>query len=111
MTRFSPGGRHRSTRLANAHLHLEAATISEYADPSATIAAPMQLVLVDMRSSLMVITAEPTAPQRPEMRIPKRPVRAQIGVPPFRLTGTVHIPTGSRPVDGVLNAGPISSWP
>ena len=38
------------------------------------------------------------------MRIPKRSVRAQIGLPPFRLTGMVHVPTGSRPADGVLNA-------
>jgi hypothetical protein len=39
------------------------------------------------------------------MRIPKRPIRAQIGIPPFRVTGAVHVPQGSRPVDGLLNAG------
>jgi hypothetical protein len=38
------------------------------------------------------------------MRIPKRAVRAQLGLPPFRITGSVHIPQGSRPVDGLLNA-------
>ena len=37
-----------------------------------------------------------------EMRVPKRPVRAQLAIPPFRITGTVHIPMGSRPVDGLL---------
>ena len=91
-----------ANQAANTHLHLAAATISEYADPTATIGA-MQ-VLVNMEAALVVITAEATAPQRPEMRIPKRSVRAQIGVPPFRLTGKVHVPTGSRPADGVLNA-------
>ena len=36
------------------------------------------------------------------MRVPKRPVRAQLAIPPFRITGSVHIPMGSRPVDGLL---------
>ncbi len=31
-------------------------------------------------------------------------MRAQLGLPPFRLTGSVHVPQGSRPVDGLLNA-------
>ena len=61
-------------------------------------------VLVNMDAALLVITAESDAPQRPEMRIPKRSVRAQIAVPPFRLTGMVHVPQGSRPMDGLLNA-------
>jgi hypothetical protein len=91
-----------ANQAANTHLHVEKATISEYADPTATIAA-MQ-ALVNMEAALLVITSESVAPQRPEMRIPKRSVRAQIGVPPFRLTGMVHVPTGSRPADGVLNA-------
>jgi hypothetical protein len=38
------------------------------------------------------------------MRIAKRAVRAQIGLPPFRLTGSIHIATGSRPADGILFA-------
>jgi hypothetical protein len=38
------------------------------------------------------------------MRIPKRGVKAQLAVPPFRVTGTIHVPQGSRPVDGLLNA-------
>jgi hypothetical protein len=38
------------------------------------------------------------------MRIPKRAVRAQIGIPPFRITGAVHVPQGSRPAGGQLNA-------
>jgi len=91
-----------ANQAANTHLHVEEATISEYADPTATIDAGQ--VLVNMNAALLVITAESAAPQRPEMRIPKRSVRAQVAVPPFRLTGTVHVPTGSRPADGVLNA-------
>jgi hypothetical protein len=91
-----------ANQAANTHLHVEDATISEYADPGATIST-MQ-VLLNMDAALLVVTSESEAPQRPEMRIPKRSVRAQIVVPPFRLTGMVHVPTGSRPADGVLNA-------
>ena len=100
MTRFSRVA-DIANQAANVHLHLEQATISEFEDPTATISAIQ--VLVNMEAALLVIT-ESEAPQRPEMRIPKRSVRAQIAVPPFRLTGMVHVPTGSRPADGVLNA-------
>ena len=44
-----------ANQAANTHMHLEAATISEYADPSATVDA-MQ-VLVNMDAALLVITA------------------------------------------------------
>jgi hypothetical protein len=84
------------------HLHIDEATISEYADPTATISALQ--VLVNLDEALIVIAGASDAAARPEMRIPKRAVRAQIGLPPFRLTGSVHVPHGSRPADGVLNA-------
>jgi hypothetical protein len=60
--------------------------------------------LVNLDDVLMVISAEAEADGRPEMRIQKRAVRAQIGIPPFRITGLIHVTPGSRPADGVLNA-------
>jgi hypothetical protein len=89
---------------SSSHLVIGEATISEYADPTATVSAMQCLVNLD--EVLMVISAEAEAEAeaRPEMRIQKRPVRAQVGVPPFRITGTIHVPPGSRPADGVLNA-------
>lgn len=84
------------------HLLIEEATISEYADPNATISALQ--VLVNLDEALLLIAGGADAVARPEMRIPKRAVRAQIGLPPFRVTGLIHIPQGSRPADGVLNA-------
>jgi hypothetical protein len=88
---------------SSSHLVVEEATISEYADPAATVSALQ--VLVDLDKALLVIAAEAgEAAARPEMRIPKRAVRAQIGIPPFRITGSIHVPQGSRPADGVLNA-------
>lgn len=91
-------------QAASTHLIVEEATISEYADPTATVSAMQALVNLD--EALLVIAAEAgEAGSRADMRIPKRPIRAQIGIPPFRITGAVHVPQGSRPVDGLLNAG------
>jgi hypothetical protein len=87
---------------SSSHLLIEEATVSEYADPAAPVSAAQ--VLVNLTDALVVIAGEADAATRPEMRIPKRPVRAQIGVPPFRLTGLIHVSQGSRPTDGILNA-------
>jgi len=89
-------------QLASTHLVIEQATVSEYADPTATLGAHQVLVTVD--HILFVVAPDVDVAARPEMRIPKRAVRAQLGLPPFRVTGLVHIPQGSRPVDGLLNA-------
>jgi hypothetical protein len=89
-------------QLTSDHLVVEHATVSEHADPNATLGALQVLVTLD--EILLVIADEASPAARPEMRIPKRPVRAQVGLPPFRLTGVVHVAPGSRPVDGILNA-------
>lgn len=88
-------------QVASTHLVIEQATVSEYADPTGTLGAHQVLVTVD--EILFVLAAETDGAARPEMRIQKRPVRAQVGLPPFRLTGSVHVPQGSRPADGLLN--------
>jgi hypothetical protein len=90
-------------QVTSTHLIVEQATVSEYADPNATLGA--QQVLVNIDEILFMVAKEADGGARPEMRIPKRAVRAQLGVAPFRLTGAVHVPQGSRPVDGLLNAG------
>ncbi len=89
--------------VSSSHLVIEQATVSEFADPAATLGALQ--VMVSLDEVLFVVGGAGTdgAP-RPEMRIPKRPVRAQLSLPPFRLTGAVHVPQGSRPIDGLLNA-------
>lgn len=89
-------------QLSSTHLVIEQATVSEYADPTATLGANQVLVTVDQ--VLFVVAPDADGALRPEMRIPKRAVRAQLGLPPFRVTGLVHVPQGSRPVDGLLNA-------
>ncbi len=88
-------------QLPGAHLVVDQATVSEYADPGGTLSAQQVLVSVAEILFIMAGGVEPAA--RPEMRIPKRAVRAQLALPPFRLTGAIHVPQGSRPVDGLLN--------
>jgi hypothetical protein len=86
---------------AGTHLTITRATISEHADPTATVAASSALVAV---SAILVMSAPAlTGGAGSEMRIAKRPVRAQLAIPPLRVTGTVHVTPGGRPSDGVLN--------
>lgn len=86
---------------AGTHLTIIRATISEHADPTATVAASSTLVAV---SAILVMSAPAlTGEAGSEMRIAKRPFRAQLAIPPLRVTGTVHVTPGGRPSDGVLN--------
>ncbi|MGH2427730.1 MAG: hypothetical protein ACRDGV_02415 [Candidatus Limnocylindria bacterium] len=88
-------------QLTSTHLPIENATISEYGHAAAAAAAPQSLVALN-EILLMVATGIQGDP-RPDMKVPKRGVRAQLALPPFMLSGTVHVPQGSRPADGLLN--------
>jgi hypothetical protein len=82
------------------HLTVLRSMVTEHADPATTLAAPSALVAVD---EILVMVASDLEGASNEMRIPKRPVRAQLAIPPFRVTGTIHVPLGGRPVDGLLH--------
>ncbi|MBA2263055.1 MAG: hypothetical protein H0W10_00140 [Chloroflexi bacterium] len=88
-------------QLTGSHLAVEQAAISDHADPSGTISAPSALVTVD--EILVMIVAGLDSQSSQEMRVPKRPARAQLALPPLRVTGTIHVAMGSRPIDGLLN--------
>jgi hypothetical protein len=88
-------------QLTSTHLLVERATISEHADPSATLSAPS--VSVEIGSVLLLAAPGLSGGSSSEMRIEKRAVKASLGLPPLRITGTIHVPMGSRPVDGLLN--------
>jgi hypothetical protein len=87
--------------LSATHLPVERATVSEHADASAPIAAPTALVALE--EILVMVAPELAGEARPEMRIQKRAVRAQLAIPPVRITGLIHVPIGGRPMDGLLN--------
>jgi hypothetical protein len=88
-------------QLTGAHLAIEAATITEYSDPGGSRVAPSALVAVD--SILVMIVSGLDGGTSAEMRVPKRPVRAELSLPPLRITGRIHVAEGSRPIDGLLN--------
>ena len=81
-------------QLANAYLSVDHATISEHADPSATRGAPQAWVAVDQ--ILLMIAPDLGGEARADMRIPKRPVLAQLLLPPLRVTGRIHVPMPAR---------------
>ena len=89
-------------QLPTALLILHDATVTEYAAPKAPMTAPQ--VLVPAERIVLMVADETQAEARSEMRIPKRPVRTELLAPPFRVVGSVHVPQGSRPIDGLLNA-------
>ena len=64
------------------------------------LGAPAALLAID--EILIMVAPELEGVGRAEMRIEKRKVRALLAIPPFRITGMVHVPIGSRPVDGLL---------
>lgn len=86
-------------QLSGAHLQVLRATLSEHADPTATVSAPTALVAVE---EVLVMVATDFGGPAGEMRIPKRPVLAHLALPPLRVTGKVHVPIGSRPADGLI---------
>jgi hypothetical protein len=88
-------------QLTGGHLTVAQATVSEHGDPTGALAAPSALVSVD--DILVLVAPGLTSERHAEMRIPKRPVLAQLAIPPLRVTGTIHVPVGSRPVDGLLH--------
>lgn len=87
--------------LPGGHLAVEGATVVEHAAPSTPHTVPSALVTVD--EILVLVAAELAGESSAEMRIRKRPVQAILRLPPLSLAGTIHVPEGSLPIDGLLN--------
>ncbi len=89
-------------QLPTALLIVDDATVTEYAAPTGPLNAPQ--VLIPAERIVLMATGDAPVEARAEMRIQKRAVRAELLAPPFRVLGSVHVPQGSRPIDGLLNA-------
>ena len=87
--------------LPGGHLAVDDATLVEHAAPSAPRRAASALVIVD--EILAILAPDLAGESSGEMRIRKRPVHAMLALPPLSLEGTIHVPEGSLPVDGLLN--------
>jgi hypothetical protein len=88
-------------QLPGAHLALENATITEHGTDGAAQRVSSALVTVD--EVIVLVAPGLVGESSAEMRILKHPAHAVLSIPPLRLEGTIHVPVGSRPVDGLLN--------
>ncbi len=88
-------------QLPGGHLAIEKATIAEHGVDGLGERVSAAQVTVDEVIVLMApgLVGESSS----EMRILKHPAHAILAIPPLRLEGTIHVPVGSRPVDGLLN--------
>jgi hypothetical protein len=90
-------------QLPSAHVTIEEASIAEHAAAGSTTRVGTAHVAVD---EILFMVAPGIAGQpRAGMRVEKEPATAVLLMPPLRLAGTVHVPVGSRAIDGFLNVG------
>jgi len=86
---------HRVTDILNhaesPFLILEDVTVEELGDKGAPIRA--DVAQINLESVLFAVADVPTEPS-PELRTPKKPMEAIVSVPPFRITGTIHLLPG-----------------
>lgn len=88
-------------QLSGGYLAVAQATVTEHGDPDGTVAAPSANVSVE--EILVLVAPDLAGEPHSDMRITKRPVLAQLALPPLRVTGTIYVAMGSRPVDGLLH--------
>jgi hypothetical protein len=88
-------------QLTTTHLPIEDAAVHEHGQ-QATERAATAIVAVD---EVLVMTAPDLAAPSPggDMRVPKEPLRARLAIGPVWVSGSVYVPIGSRPIDGLLN--------
>ena len=86
---------HRVTDILNLSeqpfLILEDVTVEEYGERGQPIRADVAQINLD--SVLFAVANAPVQPS-PELRTPKQPAPAIVSVPPFRITGTIHLLAG-----------------
>ena len=88
-------------QLPGAHLAIANATITEHGAPQAAQRATTALVTVD--EVLVLVAPGLVGESSAEMRILKHPAHAVLSIPPLQLEGSIHVPVGSEPADGLLN--------
>ncbi len=83
---------HRVTDILNhaedPFLILEDVSVEELGDRGAPIRA--DVAQVNLEAVLFAVADVPIEPS-PELRTPKKPTQAIVSVPPFRITGTIHL--------------------
>src|SRR3954453_18305473 len=95
---------HRVTDILNlteqSFLILEDVTVEEYGDRGQPIRADVAQVNLD--TVLFAVADTPVEPS-PELRTQKHPGAAGGSIPPFRVTGTIHLMAGEATIREALN--------
>ncbi len=81
-------------------LILEGVTVEEMGDRGQPIRA--DVAQINLASVLFAVADVPVEPS-PELRTPKRSAEAIISVPPFRITGTIHLTPGEMSLREALS--------
>ena len=87
--------------LQDGYLAIEQAAFTEHAYPKLTATSPE--VLIAIGEILFVIAPEVEGAARPEMRIVKEAFPVEMALPPFRISGSIHVFQQTRPIDGLVN--------
>lgn len=87
-------------QLSATHLPVDEATIEAHGGGEAQRAASVTVAADEI---LVMLADELADAPSGDMRVPKQPSRATLAIPPFWLDGTVYVPVGGRPADGLLN--------
>ncbi len=95
---------HRVTDILNLaeqpFLILEDVTVEEMGDRGQPIRA--DVAQINLASVLFAVADAPVEPS-PELRTPKRAAEAIVSVPPFRITGTIHLMQGEMSLREALS--------
>jgi len=95
---------HRITDILNLteqpFLILEEVTVEEYGDRGQPIHA--DLAQVNLDTVLFAVADTPVEPS-PELRTQKQPAAAIVSIPPFRVTGTIHLMAGEATLREALS--------
>ncbi len=95
---------HRITDILNSadqpFLILEEVTVEEYGDKGQPIRADVAQVNLD---TVLFAVADTPVEASPELRTPKQPAEAVVSIPPFRVTGTIHLLAGESTIREALS--------
>ena len=95
---------HRVTDILNLaeapFLILEDVTVEEYGERGQPIRADIAQINLD---SVLFAVADKRVEPSPELRTPKQPAEAIVSVPPFRITGMIHLMAGQSTLREALS--------
>lgn len=86
-------------QLSSTHLPVDDATVQEHGAASRRAGT----AIVTLEEILVMVAPDLADAPSGDMRVPKQPTRARLAIPPMWLDGTVYVPVGSLPTDGLLN--------